>query len=117
MAADLEEKTNRYGELLAEALEAATIAPPEGTLMAEAAADCYEMASSYLEDGPTFESGAISSMRWRRFPTATRGSMRGPHRIVRCADGGPPLHRRVAEFTRRVETVSRPCYPTRLITM
>jgi len=49
MAADLEEKTNRYGELLAEALEAATIAPPEGTLMAEAAADCYEMASSYLE--------------------------------------------------------------------
>jgi len=31
MAADLEEKTNRYGELLAEALEAATIAPPEGT--------------------------------------------------------------------------------------
>jgi len=54
MAADLEEKTNRYGELLTEALEAATIAPPEGTPMAEAAADCYEMASSYLEDGTHF---------------------------------------------------------------
>ncbi|ELY81187.1 DUF357 domain-containing protein [Natrinema pallidum] len=54
MAADLEEKTNRYGELLTDALEAATIAPPEGTPMADAAADCYEMAASYLEDGNHF---------------------------------------------------------------
>ena len=54
MAADLEEKTDRYGELLAEALEAATIAPREGTPMAEAAAECYEMAESYLEDGRHF---------------------------------------------------------------
>ncbi|WP_226042425.1 DUF357 domain-containing protein [Natrinema sp. DC36] len=54
MAADLEEKTNRYGELLAEALEAASIAPPDGTPMAEAAADCDEMAASYLEDGNHF---------------------------------------------------------------
>ncbi|MDS0478475.1 DUF357 domain-containing protein [Natrinema sp. 1APR25-10V2] len=54
MAADLEEKTDRYGELLAEALEEATIAPPEGTPMAEAAADCYEMGASYLEDGNHF---------------------------------------------------------------
>jgi len=54
MAADLEEKTDRYGELLAEALDAATIAPPEETPMADAAADCYEMAASYLEDGNHF---------------------------------------------------------------
>ncbi|SEV81450.1 DUF357 domain-containing protein [Natrinema salifodinae] len=54
MAADLDEKTDRYGELLAQALEEATIAPPEGTPMAEAAADCYEMAASYLEDGNHF---------------------------------------------------------------
>ena len=54
MAADLEEKTDRYGELLAEALDAATIAPPEGSPMATAAADCYEMAASYLEDGNHF---------------------------------------------------------------
>ncbi|WP_121741157.1 DUF357 domain-containing protein [Natronorubrum halophilum] len=54
MAADLEEKTDRYGELLAEALEAASVAPPEGTPMAEAADECYEMASSYLKDGSHF---------------------------------------------------------------
>lgn len=54
MAADLEEKMDRYGELLAEALSEATIAPPEGTPMAEAAAECYEMAASYLEDGRHF---------------------------------------------------------------
>ncbi|WP_254764931.1 DUF357 domain-containing protein [Natrinema marinum] len=54
MAADLEEKTDRYGVLLAEALEEATVAPPDGTPMAEAAADCYEMAASYLEDGNHF---------------------------------------------------------------
>ncbi|MFC7213321.1 DUF357 domain-containing protein [Saliphagus sp. GCM10025334] len=54
MSADLEEKTDRYGTLLAEALEAATIAPPEGTPMAEAAAECDEMARSYLEDGRHF---------------------------------------------------------------
>ncbi|MFC7231414.1 DUF357 domain-containing protein [Saliphagus sp. GCM10025308] len=54
MPADLEEKTDRYGTLLAEALEAATVAPPEGTPMAEAAAECFEMARSYLEDGRHF---------------------------------------------------------------
>ncbi|MFP8889464.1 DUF357 domain-containing protein [Natrialbaceae archaeon A-CW2] len=55
MAADLEEKTERYGRLLTEALEAAAIAPPAGTPMAEAAEECYEMAASYLEDGRHFE--------------------------------------------------------------
>ncbi len=54
MAADLEEKTDRYGQLLTEALEAATIAPPPETPMGEAAAECYEMAQSYLTDGRHF---------------------------------------------------------------
>ncbi|SIR61313.1 DUF357 domain-containing protein [Natronorubrum thiooxidans] len=54
MAADLEEKTDRYGELLGAALEEASVAPPAGTPMAEAADDCYEMAESYLEDGTHF---------------------------------------------------------------
>ncbi len=54
MAADLDEKTERYERLLTEALEAATVAPPEGTPMAEGATDCTEMAESYLEDGRHF---------------------------------------------------------------
>lgn len=51
---DIEDKTERYEELLARALEAATVAPPEGTPMAAAGADCTEMARSYLEDGRHF---------------------------------------------------------------
>ena len=47
MAADLAEKTARYEALLAEGLEAAT---PQ----AEEAAECAEMARSYLEDGRHF---------------------------------------------------------------
>jgi len=54
MAADLEEKTDRYEGLLAEALNAATIAPPDGTPMHDAALECEEMAASYLEDGRHF---------------------------------------------------------------
>ncbi|MFP8957267.1 DUF357 domain-containing protein [Natrialbaceae archaeon A-CW3] len=54
MAAALEEKTDRYGTLLAKALEAATVAPPPETPMADAAEECYEMAESYLEDGRHF---------------------------------------------------------------
>lgn len=54
MPADLAEKTDRYEGLLAEALEAATIAPPAETPMADAAAECREMAESYLEDGRHF---------------------------------------------------------------
>ncbi|MFC4988797.1 DUF357 domain-containing protein [Saliphagus infecundisoli] len=54
MPADLSEKTDRYGELLKAALEAAAIAPPDGTPMAEAATECYEMAEAYLEDGRHF---------------------------------------------------------------
>jgi hypothetical protein len=54
MPADLEAKTDRYEALLAEALDAAEIAPPEDTPMGEAAAECLEMAESYLTDGRHF---------------------------------------------------------------
>lgn len=54
MPADLDEKTDRYEGLLAEALDAATVRPPEGTPLAEAAQEFREMALSYLEDGRHF---------------------------------------------------------------
>ncbi len=54
MTADLEEKTDRYEVLLADALSAAEPAAPDGTPLTEAAAECVEMASSYLDDGRHF---------------------------------------------------------------
>ncbi len=54
MAADLEEKTDRYETLLAEAHDAAEPAGGEGTPLATAAAECLEMARSYLDDGRHF---------------------------------------------------------------
>jgi len=54
MAADLDEKTDRYEGLLAEALDAAEVAPPAGTPMHDAALECEEMAASYLDDGRHF---------------------------------------------------------------
>ena len=54
MAADLTEKTERYERMLADALSAAEIAVPRGTPLADAADDCLEMASSYLDDGRHF---------------------------------------------------------------
>ncbi|WP_129116933.1 DUF357 domain-containing protein [Halegenticoccus tardaugens] len=54
MAADLEEKTDRYGELLAAALDEAEAAAPPGTPLGGAAAECREMAESYLDDGRHF---------------------------------------------------------------
>jgi hypothetical protein len=51
---DIDEKTDRYEGLLAEALDEATVAPPEETPLAAAADDCEEMARSYLEDGRHF---------------------------------------------------------------
>lgn len=54
MAADLEEKTDRYERLLADALDAAEPAAPEGTPLEEGATECLEMARSYLEDGRHF---------------------------------------------------------------
>ena len=54
MPADLHEKTDRYERLLSEALDVATIAPPEGTPLYDAAEECEEMASSYLADGRHF---------------------------------------------------------------
>jgi hypothetical protein len=52
--ADLEEKTDRYEEMLADALAAATATAPPETPLGTAAADCEEMARSYLEDGRHF---------------------------------------------------------------
>jgi hypothetical protein len=62
--ADLQEKTDRYEQLLAAALDEAEIAPPEGTPMAVAADDCVEMARSYLEDGRHFrtEDDAVNAL-------------------------------------------------------
>jgi len=54
MPADLAEKTDRYENLLAEALDAAETTAPEGTPLADAAAEYEEMARSYLEDGRHF---------------------------------------------------------------
>ncbi|UIO99290.1 DUF357 domain-containing protein [Halobaculum sp. CBA1158] len=54
MTADLEEKTTRYGEMLADALAAAEVCVPEGTPLHEMALECEEMAVSYLEDGRHF---------------------------------------------------------------
>ena len=54
MAADLAEKTDRYERLLGDALDEATIAPPDGTPLRESAQEYREMARSYLEDGRHF---------------------------------------------------------------
>lgn len=54
MPAELEEKTDRYEALLAEALAEATIAAPEGTPLRTAAEAYGEMAESYLADGRHF---------------------------------------------------------------
>jgi hypothetical protein len=52
--ADLTEKTDQYEQLLAEALDAAEVAPPAESPLAEGAEDCVEMARSYLDDGRHF---------------------------------------------------------------
>ena len=54
MAADLAEKTDRYERMLADALAAAETVPPPETPLGAAAADCREMAASYLDDGRHF---------------------------------------------------------------
>ncbi|WP_424018581.1 DUF357 domain-containing protein [Halorientalis pallida] len=54
MPADLAEKTDRYEDLLAEALDAAEVAVPPDSPLGDAAAECEEMARSYLEDGRHF---------------------------------------------------------------
>ena len=54
MPAQLEEKTDRYESLLAEALSEATIASPEGSPLRAVAEEYREMARSYLEDGRNF---------------------------------------------------------------
>lgn len=54
MPADLDEKTTRYGEMLADALAEADVCVPEGTPLYEMARECEEMAVSYLKDGQHF---------------------------------------------------------------
>jgi hypothetical protein len=56
MAADIDEKTERYERLLAAALDDATARPPAGTPLAAAAAEFEEMAAAYLADGRHFRS-------------------------------------------------------------
>lgn len=54
MTAELEEKTDRYESLLAEALDVADPCPPSDTPLGAAAAEFEEMAESYLRDGRHF---------------------------------------------------------------
>ncbi|MEM4781844.1 MAG: DUF357 domain-containing protein [Halalkalicoccus sp.] len=54
MAADLEEKTDRYERLLEEALDAAEPAESSDPAVEEGARECLEMARSYLDDGKHF---------------------------------------------------------------
>jgi hypothetical protein len=54
VSANLTEKTDRYESLLAQALEAATPAAPDGTPLGDAAGACEEMARAYLADGREF---------------------------------------------------------------
>ena len=54
MSADLIEKTDRYEQMLADALEAAEQTPPADTPLGESATDCRAMATSYLQDGRHF---------------------------------------------------------------
>ncbi len=51
---DIVEKTERYEQLLAEALSEAEVASPADSPLGEAAEDCVEMAASYLDDGRHF---------------------------------------------------------------
>lgn len=51
---DIDEKTEQYEQLLAEALSEATVAAPAKTPLAAAGSDCLEMAEAYLEDGRHF---------------------------------------------------------------
>ncbi|MFB6160864.1 MAG: DUF357 domain-containing protein [Haloferacaceae archaeon] len=54
MPADLAEKVDRYERLLADALDAAEPTVPADSPLGDAAADCEEMARSYLDDGRHF---------------------------------------------------------------
>lgn len=52
---DIDEKTDQYEQLLAEAITEATVAAPSETPLAAAAEECLEMAEAYLEDGRHFQ--------------------------------------------------------------
>ncbi len=51
---DPAEKAATYEQLLAKALDAADVAPPPETPLADGAGDCRSMADAYLEDGRHF---------------------------------------------------------------
>ncbi len=55
MPADLTDKTARYETMLADAIDAADPAVPADSPLGAAAADCLEMAESYLADGRHFQ--------------------------------------------------------------
>lgn len=52
---DLAEKTTRYKELLAAAVDEAQHTPPPDTSLHDAAATCTQMAAAYLQDGQHFQ--------------------------------------------------------------
>ncbi|MEF8856786.1 MAG: DUF357 domain-containing protein [Haloplanus sp.] len=54
MPADLQEKTDRYERMLADALDEAEIRPSADTPLGTAATECRQMAASYLDDGRHF---------------------------------------------------------------
>jgi len=54
MPADLQEKTDRYESLLADALAAAEPVSATGTPLADVASEFEEMAVAYLDDGRHF---------------------------------------------------------------
>ena len=54
MPGTLEEKTDRYERLLAEAIDEVTVTPPEETPLGDAATDFLTMATAYLDDGRHF---------------------------------------------------------------
>lgn len=54
MTTDPGEKADRYGRLLAEALAATEVAPPEGSPLSAAAEEIVGIARAYLDDGRHF---------------------------------------------------------------
>jgi len=56
---DIVEKTERYEQLLSEALSEADVASPADSPLGEAAEECLEMAAAYLDDGRHFREKMI----------------------------------------------------------
>lgn len=54
MSTDIRQKTLQYEGMLADALQATSIAVPPETPLYTAATECHEMADAYLNDGRHF---------------------------------------------------------------